>query len=163
MDKSRPRHQAERLPLIIERPDLTHPARRVLAVVFTTAAWILWIVLWIPFFFAIGRYFGYALPNFTFASHLTLNSLFSLFEVMPYLIGTLVLIFILGFIREKYRTHIGYDSERWRPVGMARLATGNALDPKLLAEWQLARVLYVEHGPRGRVTNATATYPSRPD
>ena len=40
-------------------------------------------------------------------------------------------------------------------VGMDRLATGMALDPDKLAAWQSARVLHVEHGPQGRVTDAT--------
>lgn len=163
MDKSRPGHQAERLPLIIERPDLAHPIRRVSAVVLTTLAWVLWIVMWLPFIFALGRHLGYDLPKFGFDSHFGLESFLSLLHVMPYLIASVALILLVGLMREKYRAHIGYESERWRPVGMARLATGTALDPKLLDQWQSAQILYVEHGPLGRVTNASETYPSRPD
>ena len=49
------------------------------------------------------------------------------------------------------------------PGGLERLATGVALDPKLLEQWQTARILYVEHGPHGRVTNASETYAKRPE
>jgi poly-beta-1,6-N-acetyl-D-glucosamine biosynthesis protein PgaD len=157
MDKSRPGHQAERLPLIIERPDLAHPIRRVSAVVLTSLAWGLWIVMWLPFIFALGRHFGYDLPKFGFDSHFGLDSFFALLHVMPYLIASVSLILFVGLLREKYRAHIGYESERWRPVGMERLATGAALDVKALAQWQSERVLYVEHGPLGRVTNAATT------
>jgi hypothetical protein len=119
--------------------------------------------MWFPFFSALGRHFGYALPEFSFASNFSLKSFFALLSVMPYLLGGVALIFLAALIRERYRAHIGYESERWRPVGMARLATGTALDPELLEQWQSARILYVEHGPLGRVTNASETYPSRPD
>lgn len=160
MDQSRPGHQAERLPLIIERPDLAHPVRRVSALVLTTLAWALWIVMWLPFFFALGRSAGYQLPHIIFPSHFGLESFFALLHVTPYLIGTVALIMLAGLTREKYRAHIGYESERWRPVGMERLATGAALDPAALASWQSAQVLYVEHGPLGRVTNASLAPPS---
>ena len=45
MDESGPRHQARRLPLIIERPDLAHPLRRMSAVVITSRAWLLWLAM----------------------------------------------------------------------------------------------------------------------
>lgn len=163
MDQSRPGHQSERLPLIIERPDLAHPVRRVLAVVFTSVAWGLWLLMWFPFLFALGRHFGYDLPKLHFDSHFGLESFFSLLHITPYLMATVGLILLIGLIREKVRSHIGYKSERWRPVGMERLATGAALDVDRLAQWQSARILYVEHGPLGRVTNAATTQPSRPD
>ena len=161
MDQSRPGHQAERLPLIIERPDLAHPLRRVLALVLTSVAWTAWIAMWIPFLSALGRYIGYDLPHFSFASHFSLDAFFALLRVMPYLIATTMLILLAGWMREKYRAHIGYESERWRPLGMERLATGTALDPDLLDQWQSARILYVEHGPLGRVTNAGETVPGQ--
>lgn len=50
-----------------------------------------------------------------------------------------------------------------RPVGIDSLASGAALDPEKLAGWQRQQVLYVKHGPRGRVTDAGTTQPSRPD
>ncbi|MBL8421792.1 MAG: hypothetical protein JNK92_14305 [Dechloromonas sp.] len=46
---------------------------------------------------------------------------------------------------------------------MAHLATGAAVDPDKLAAWQKAQILYVEHGPRSRVTDAGTTPPQRPD
>jgi poly-beta-1,6-N-acetyl-D-glucosamine biosynthesis protein PgaD len=164
MDQSRPGHQARRLPLIIERSDLTHPVRRLLAVVITATAWGLWIAMWIPFLATLGRYYGYQLPEFAFPSQISLDSFFALARVMPYVLAFAILIALASMLGEKYKARTSKNSERWRPVGMERLATGAALDPELLAQWQTARILYVEHGPLGRVTNASETYTAkRPD
>ena len=154
MDESGPRHQARRLPLIIERPDLAHPLRRVSAVVITALAWLLWLAMWIPFLFALGRHFGYDLPEILFPSQISLATFLSLLQVMPYVVGVAVLVFLVGALRERLKARIGTADDRWRPVGIDRLATGAALDPEKLAAWQKAQILYVEHGPRGRVTNA---------
>ena len=163
MDQSRPGRQTRRLPLIIERSDLTHPLRRVLALVITTAAWGLWIATWIPFIAALGRYYGYHLPEITFPSQISLDSFLALIRVTPYVLAFAMLIALASILGEKIKARTHKKNERWRPVGMERLATGAALDPELLAQWQIARILYVEHGPLGRVTNASATYTSRPD
>ena len=163
MDQSRPRHQARRLPLIIERPDLAHPLRRVMAVVITTLAWLFWLAMWVPFLFALGRYFGYDLPEILFPSQISLDTFLSLAHVMPYVIGVAILFFLVSALREKLKARIGKADDRWRPVGMARLATGAALDPDKLAAWQKAQILYVEHGPLGRVTDASTVAPQRPD
>jgi len=162
MDESRPRHQARRLPLIIERPDLVHPLRRVLAVVVTTFAWLVWLAMWVPFLFALGRHFGYDIPEILFPSQISLATFLSLVEVMPYVVGVAVLVFLASALREKLKARIGKADDRWRPVGMARLATGAALDPDKLAAWQKAQILYVEHGPLGRVTNARAKPADQP-
>ncbi|HRL78345.1 MAG TPA: poly-beta-1,6-N-acetyl-D-glucosamine biosynthesis protein PgaD [Candidatus Accumulibacter phosphatis] len=154
MDESRPRHRARRLPLIIERPDLAHPLRRVSAVVITALAWLLWLAMWVPFLFALGRHFGYDLPEILFPSQISLATFLSLVQVMPYVVGVAVLVFLVGALRERLKARIGTADDRWRPVGIDRLATGAALDPEQLAAWQKAQILYVEHGPRGRVTNA---------
>ncbi len=61
------------------------------------------------------------------------------------------------------KPHVGRADERWRPIGTERLASGLALDPERLAGWQSAQILYVEHGPLGRVTDASTTQSSRPD
>ena len=161
MDKSRPGHQARRLPLIIERSDLTHPLRRAFAFVITTAAWGLWIVMWTPLVAALGRHFGYHLPEIAFPNQINLDAFFILARVTPYVLAFAILIILISFLAEKFKTRT--KNERWRPIGMERLATGAALDPKLLAQWQTARILYVEHGPLGRVINASETYASRPD
>jgi poly-beta-1,6-N-acetyl-D-glucosamine biosynthesis protein PgaD len=163
MDESRPRHQARRLPLIIERPDLAHPLRRLSAVVITTLAWLFWLAMWVPFLFALGRHFGYDLPEILFPSQISLATFLSLVEVMPYVVGVAVVVFLFGALREKLKARIGKADDRWRPVGMDRLATGAALDPDKLAAWQKAQILYVEHGPRGRVSDASTLPPRRPD
>ena len=161
MDKSRPGHQA-RLPLIIERPDLTHPVRRVMALLATTLAWLLWLVMWIPFIAALGRHFGFDLPEIFFPSQISLDSFFALLHVTPYVLAFAAAVLIASYLREKLKARFGKPDERWRPVGIARLASSTALDPELLAAWQAAQILYVEHGPLGRVTGASTTRPSRP-
>jgi poly-beta-1,6-N-acetyl-D-glucosamine biosynthesis protein PgaD len=163
MDQSRPGHQARRLPLIIERSDLAHPVRQVMAYVFTILAWGLWVLMWIPFIVALGRYYGYQIPEIAFPSQISLNSFLALARVTPYVLAFAILIALASILGEKIKARSSKNNERWRPVGMERLATGAALDPKLLAQWQAARVLYVEHGPMGRVTNASETYAKRPD
>ena len=163
MDQPRPRHQADRLPLIIERPDLVHPLRRLSERVLTTLAWLLWLAMWIPFLSAVARHFGYPFPDIIFPSPISLSAFLDLLEVTPYAIGLALTLIMTSYLREKIKARIGQRDERWRPVGMARLATGAALDPVHLAAWQDAQVLYVEHGPLGRVTNASTNQPSRPD
>lgn len=160
MDKSRPGHQA-RLPLIIERPDLAHPVQRVVALLATTLAWLLWLVMWIPFIAALGRHFGLDLPEIFFPSQISLDSFFALLHVTPYVLAFAVTILIASYLREKLKARFGKPDERWRPVGAARLASSAALDPELLATWQAAQILYVEHGPRGRVIGASTTRPGR--
>lgn len=163
MDEPRPRHQARRLPLIIERPDLAHPLRRVSAVVITTLAWLFWLAMWVPFLFALGRHLGYDLPEILFPSQISLATFLSLVEVIPYVVGVAVVVFLGSALRERLKARIGKADDRWRPVGMDRLATGAALDPDKLATWQKAQILYVEHGPRGRVIDASTLPPRRPD
>jgi hypothetical protein len=80
MDEPRPRHQTRRLPLIIERPDLAHPLRRVLALFATSLAWLLWLAMWIPFLAALGRHLGYPLPAIAFPSQVSLDSFFALLQ-----------------------------------------------------------------------------------
>lgn len=160
MDEPRPRHQTRRLPLIIERPDLAHPLRRVLALFATSLAWLLWLAMWIPFLAALGRHLGYPLPAIAFPSQVSLDSFFALLRIGPYVVGCAVAVVALSYLREKTRP-VRTD-ERWRPIGTARLATGAALDPDRLAEWQTAQILYVAHGPHGRVSSASSTAPRPP-
>jgi poly-beta-1,6-N-acetyl-D-glucosamine biosynthesis protein PgaD len=161
MDKSRPGHQA-RLPLIIERPDLAHPVQRVMALLATSLAWLLWLLMWIPFIAALGRHFGLDLPEIFFPSQVSLDSFFALLHVTPYVLAFAAMLLITGYLREKLKARFGKPDERWRPVGTARLAASSALEPDQLAAWQAAQILYVEHGPRGRVTGASPARPSHP-
>ena len=163
MDESRPRHQARRLPLIIERPDLTHPLRRAFGLFVTILAWLLWLAMWIPFLAALGRHLGYDLPEIYFPSQISLHSFLSLVNILPTVVGIALALLTLRYVWEKIKPHAGKPDERWRPLGVDRLATRLALDPERLADWQSAQVLYVAHGPRGRVTDASTTQPSRPD
>lgn len=162
MDESRPRHQTRLLPLIIERPDLTHPLQRAFALFITALAWLLWIVMWIPFIAALGRHFGFDLPHVFFPSQISLATFFALLQVTPYAIGFAALLVAISYVSEKLKARFGKAGERWQPVGTARLASSAALDPERLAAWQAAQILYVEHGPLGRVTDASTARPERP-
>ena len=164
MDKSRPGHHAERperLPLIIERPDLAHPARRVFGLVMTILAWLLWVAMWIPLFAAIGRHYGYQIPPFAFSSQISLDSFLALARVTPLVVGAAVIVMLGSIIREKLMARFTKPKVRWRPLGVSGLAADTGLDPKLLEQWQSARVLYVAHGEGGRVVNATENSFSR--
>jgi poly-beta-1,6-N-acetyl-D-glucosamine biosynthesis protein PgaD len=134
-----------------------------MAYVFTILAWGLWVLMWIPFIAALGRYYGYQIPEIAFPSQISLDSFLALARVTPYVLAFAILIALVSILGEKIKARSNKNNERWRPVGMERLATGAALDQKLLAQWQAARVLYVEHGPMGRVTNASETYAKRPE
>jgi poly-beta-1,6-N-acetyl-D-glucosamine biosynthesis protein PgaD len=159
MDQSRPRDQARYEALIIERPDLEHPGRRGFALLFTAIAWLFWLGMWLPLLAAIVRHAGLAAPDIIFPAHISLDSFLALAEIVPWAVGAAIAIVFVAFLREKLGRHPPRDVGF---VGMERLATGAALDPKLLAEWQKARILYVEHGPLGRVTNAHRNPPEGP-
>ena len=110
-----------------------------------------------------GASFGYQMPEMILPSQISLDSFLALARVIPYILVFAVLIALIRVFIEKTKGDADKKNERWRPVGMERLATGAALDQKLLAQWQTARILYVEHGPLGRVTKASATYAKCPD
>lgn len=140
-------------PLIIERPELAHPVRRVVAFALTVAAWIGLVAMWVPVFgvlaVALGMPFGAAPP----AGRDGALALQGLLEVFPVAVGLVLLVLAVnGLINRGFRRLTPSSVHRF--VGMEQLATGVALDPKQLAEWQSGRILHVEHGPLGRVTGA---------
>lgn len=159
MDESRPGHPT-RLPLIIERPDLAHPVRRAVGLVLTLLAWGVWLGMWYVLAATIGHSLGFALPKLLMPSSVTLDSFQTLLRLLPYAIATAVAAILLAYVFERLKQLLGKTDERWRPVGMARLARDAALEPENIERWQQAQILYVEHGPQGRVRNA---YTSRPD
>ena len=143
----------EERPLIIERPDLSHPLRRVSAFVFTLAAWLLLAAWWFPIWgLVVGELRAITgVDRSQAAGALALHSLVELFPVACVLVAAVLL--VNGLLSGLYK--------RWsrpkplRAVGMEQLAGGMALDVDQLAVWQSARILRVEHGPRGRVVDAT--------
>lgn len=158
MDQSRPRHkpgheQRQQQALIIERPDLAHPLRRVLAILFTLLAWGLWIGLWLPVLGLVAAHFGLELPWVNYPGQLSLHTLRLLVNVFPLAIALVLLVLAVnGLISRIHRRFNPPSALRF--VGMDRLAEGMALDPGQLATWQSARILHVEHGPLGRVIDA---------
>ena len=137
--------------------------RRALAYVLTVGAWLIWLAMWVPFLAALGRHLGYDLPEIIFPSQINLHSFLALMHILPTAIATAIGLVVLRYLWEKLKPHAGWREKPWRPVGVERLASGQALDPERLAAWQAAQVLYVAHGPRGRVTGASTVQPSRPD
>ena len=159
MDKSRPGNPA-RLPLIIERPDLAHPVRRIVGLLLTLLAWGIWLAMWFVLIATAGRSLGFDLPLVPLPSAVSLGSLQVLLRLLPYAIATAVAVLVLAYVYERFKRHLGKPDERWRPIGLDRLAHDAALESGNVERWQQAQVLYVEHGPNGQVTNA---YTSRPD
>ncbi len=162
MDQPRPRDQTP-LPLIIERPDLAHPAWLALSYLLTAGGWLVWLVMWLPFLAALGRHLGYQLPEIVFPSQISLRSFLILAETLPYVAAWAVGLILSSYLWEKVKSHFGFSDRRWRPIGLERLAGDMALEPERLATWQAAQILYVEHGAHGRVTAAGTTPPDRPE
>ena len=163
MDKSRPGYPT-RLPLIIERPDLAHPARRLAGLALTLLAWGMWIGMWCVLIATFAHYtLGFSLPRLLMPSAVSLESFQILLHLLPYALATAVAAIVLAYVFERLKRRLGKNDERWRPVGMARLARDAALDPQNIERWQQEQVLYVEHGPRGRVVNAFTEPPDPAD
>jgi hypothetical protein len=88
--------------------------------------------------------------------------LYSLLAVLPYTLAAAFAVVFYGHVRNQFRAHMPKSDNRWRPVGMDRLARDAALDPERIEHWQHEQILYVEHGPLGRVTNACTAPPDLP-
>ena len=158
MDQSGSRRESVRAtqqsPLIIERPDLAHPLRRVFALLFTLLAWGLWVALWLPVLASLAAYCGLPLPwAAAFPEAVSLAALWSLVGVFPLAIGLVILVLAVNGLYHRINGRFS-SVRKHRLVGMEQLATGMALDAEQLAHWQSARILHVEHGPRGRVIDA---------
>lgn len=158
MDESRPGHPP-RLPLIIERSDLAHPFQRMTALLLTLVAWCVWLGMWCVLLATIGRKLGVDLPEIALPSAVSLKSFEALAHVAPYAIAAAIMAVVLAYLYNRLRTKLGDGDTRWRPVGLARLARDAALDPQRIAEWQKMQVLYVQHGPLGRVIDAQGQPP----
>ena len=116
--------------------------------------------MWFVLITTAGRSLGFDLPHVLLPTAVSLGSLQILLRLLPYAIATAVTALVLAYVFERFKRHLGKSDERWRPVGLDRLAHDTALEPENISRWQQAQVLYVEHGLHGRVTNA---YTSRPD
>ena len=158
MDESRPGHPP-RLPLIIARPDLAHPLRRMAALLLTLVAWGVWLGMWLVLLAMIGRKLGVDLPEIVLPSAVSLNSFEALAYVAPYAFVAAVMAVLLAYLYNRLRTKLGDGDTRWRPVGLERLAQDAALDPQRIAEWQTMQVLYVQHSPLGSVIDAQGQPP----
>jgi poly-beta-1,6-N-acetyl-D-glucosamine biosynthesis protein PgaD len=158
MDESRPGHPA-RLPLIIDRPDLAHPFSRGAGLALTGCAWFFWLLLWIPLLQKILHDLGFDVPLFAFSQQIHAGSFFALLEVLPWAAGIALALVAGATIMARLRASGHFPERRWRPVGMQRLARDAALDPENIARWQKEPILYVTHGPRGRVMHADTRPP----
>lgn len=161
MDESRPGNPT-RLPLIIDRPDLAHPMRRVVGMVLTLACWGIWLAMWFVLLANLGYGIGFELPSFLTPRVVSQASFLALADLLPYAVATAAALLFAAYVYDRLKRRWGKTDDRWRPLGMDRLARDAALDPDNLARWQRTQVLYVEHGPRGRVINAYNELP-RPD
>lgn len=118
--------------------------------------------MWVPFLAALGRHFGYQLPEVAFPSQISLRSFLTLLEMLPFVAGAAIALMLLSYLWEKMRAHAGFPDQRWRPIGLERLAHSMALEPEKLLAWQAAQVIYVRHGDHGNVIDASTTLPDQP-
>lgn len=158
MDESRPGNPT-RLPLIIDRPDLAHPVRRFVGVALTLACWGIWLAMWFVLLANLGYEIGFELPSFLTPRAVSQASFLALADLLPYAVATAAALLFAAYAYDRLKQRWGSTDDRWRPVGMERLARDAALDPDNLARWQQTQILYVEHGPRGRVINAHSAPP----
>lgn len=128
--------------------------RRLAAFVITLLAWVGWIAMWIPVVGVVAVWLGAPLERGAYPSQTSVLALRELMSLFPAALGVVVLILAInGIVGLAYRRIAPPKPKPF--VGMDRLATGMALDVDKLAAWQSSRVLHVEHGPQGRVTDAT--------
>jgi poly-beta-1,6-N-acetyl-D-glucosamine biosynthesis protein PgaD len=158
MDESRPGHPT-RLPLIIDRPDLAHPVRRVVGFMLTLLCWGIWVGMWLVLLATLGYEIGFELPPFLTPQVISLQSFRALAHLLPYALAATAALLLAAYLFDRLKRRWAGPDERWRPVGLARLARDAALDPENIERWQQAQVLYVEHGPLGRVINASTEPP----
>ena len=153
MDQPGSRHLAEKTPLIIERPELAHPLRRVSALCLTTVAWAFWLFLWLPVLAMIASHFGWHLPSLPQTSRGSLGALQLLVQVFPLAIGTVfALLAFNGLINWVYRRF--KKTAAHAEISDRQLANAMALDAAKLAEWQSARIVSVSHNDQGMVIDA---------
>lgn len=117
-------------------------------------AWAGFVAMWIPVFGVVAVWLGAPLERGVYPSRESVYALRELMALFPAALGAVVAVLVVnGLVGIIIRR---FSRRKPKPfVGMDRLATGMALDPEKLAAWQSARVLHVEHGPLGRVTDAT--------
>ena len=112
--------------------------------------------VWIPFLAALGRHLGYDLPTIAFPSQISLDSFLALVNVTPWVIGVALAVVAASYLVEKFKSP---PDEALATGGHGQVGRRSGTGSRLLAQWQSAQVLYVEHGPLGRVTNASTCPP----
>ncbi len=128
--------------------------RRLCAFALTLAAWIAWVAMWVPVFGVFAVWLGLPPLPGAYPSQENVIALRGLLLLFPTAFAAVIGILAVNGV-------IGLVYRRLAPpkplplVGMERLATGMALDVDKLAAWQSARILHVQHGPLGRVTDAS--------
>ncbi len=159
MDQSGPRHQSELSALIIERPDLAHPFRRILACFFTAVIWCWWLLLWFPVIeFCVGKP-GTSFPLYVPASPKSVLALHYLFEEFPIIVGMVLLTLVINFIfRQLYHAIFGVRV-KVSLSSHATVTTELSMNDTRFNEWQSARILAVDHNRTGQVVNATIQTP----
>lgn len=161
MDQSGPGRSPQQ-PLIIERPDLTHPLHRVLGIGVTLAAWAVWLLMWFWLAQAALAIVGLRLPGPMPPGTLSLSSFKALMNVAPLAALCMAAALALGVLRRWWVRRVMDRHAPVRLVGLDRLARDAALNPARVRAWHDEQILYVEHGPMGRVKDASAVPPAHP-
>ena len=153
MDQPRPRRNVEQRPLIIERPNLEQPIRRLLAFILTLLVWIMFFAMWLPIIDIVAALLELPIPSEYLPSSNNIIALLNLFNDFPLAIGLMLIALTVNcLINWLYQLFAKPKTHKF--IGTEQLATGLALDKDKLAEWQKTRIIHVEHGPLGRVINA---------
>lgn len=161
MDQSGPGRSPQQ-PLIIERPDLTHPLSQVLGIGITLAAWAVWLLMWFWLAQAALASVGLRMPGPMPPGTLSLSSFKALMSMAPLAAMCMGAALALGVLRRWWLRRVMGRHAPVRPVGLDRLARDAALDPARVRAWQGEQILYVEHGPMGRVSDASDVPPEHP-
>jgi poly-beta-1,6-N-acetyl-D-glucosamine biosynthesis protein PgaD len=152
MGESGPRPEAARA-LIIERPQLAHPVRRVLAPVFTALAWCVWVALWLPVLAAVSDRFAAALPWASPTGYRSLEALRRLLEVFPLAVGAVVAVLAVNGALTWLHRFLRQAKPRG-DVPTRELAAALELPEDELAAWQAARVVRATRSAEGRLVDA---------
>ncbi len=158
MGQPGPRHRTEVMPLIIERPDLAHPLRRLTAYVVTILIWCWWIVLWVPAFEVIAADLGWPVTFYVQPSSASFEALNYLLTQFPIALAVLAVLLISNLtITELYRRIAQ------RPPKKALIHAAQprpSIDLALLNRWQSERILIVTHNQLGQIIDAKSVSPN---
>jgi poly-beta-1,6-N-acetyl-D-glucosamine biosynthesis protein PgaD len=148
-------------PLIISRPELQSPLRRILAFALTLAAWVVWTLLLIPVLWMTAGRFGLHIPALKYFARIDSEKFDLILNFLPWaflmILGGLGVVLVNGMFVKLLR------AKRKAPTmnnDLNRIVMDVNADPAKFAMWHSARILQVEHGVHGLVKKVHVLLPS---